>query len=509
MALGPKSTNKEVIEEAFNLRDKRGGMVRFRFNKAQAFYWARKTRRNIIIKARQKGISKVIDADQVVDCIKKTINAILVSHEKESTKRLFSSVRGFIENATIKTATSIDSKSEIKFAKTGSSYFIGTAGQRAFGRGDTVHRAHLSEASFYPDLEKILTGIEEAAEYGVIDIETTPNGRDEVYERYQKAKKGLSAYTPIFIPWYIDQEYSSDNMTAEEKAGLSRAVREMFVIPDKEFMASLKQEEKDLIRRVQLEHPDLPPLTAGQIKWRRYKLLDKGDLFFQEYPEDDESCFLQTGRSVFTRVTVQPQLQIPLDNLDAWRDPDGRPVAAEHKNAILKRRMYAGLDGAEGTPNGDAHSFSVIDVAHPFAPKGKAVVVFEITSNEPIDMFDARVRKICKAYNIHLGVEKNGVGLAHVQRLDDMRVRHDEWETTAANRPTMITDLEEAYRQELLIETYPEAEGELRDMEYTDKRSGQHTYRMEAKAGKHDDRVFSRAIAWQMRHVPVPAVYRL
>ena len=109
----------------------------------------------------------------------------------------------------------------MKFPKKGSNYFIGTAGQVAFGRGDTVDRAHLSEAAFYFDLEKILTGISEAAEYGQIDIETTPNGREKFYDMWQKAKTGRSPYTNIFIPWYIDTEYSVDSMTDKEINGLS------------------------------------------------------------------------------------------------------------------------------------------------------------------------------------------------------------------------------------------------------------------------------------------------
>ncbi len=98
------------------------------------------------------------------------------------------------------------------FPENGSTYYIGTAGQRAFGRGDTIDRAHLSEAAFYPNLEATLAGIAEAAEYGQIDIETTPNGRDAFYDMWMKAKSGKSPYTPIFIPWYIDHEYSADTM---------------------------------------------------------------------------------------------------------------------------------------------------------------------------------------------------------------------------------------------------------------------------------------------------------
>lgn len=475
------------MESILWIRNKRGQVVPFRANPVQKIYWARKTRRNLWLKPRQKGISKIIDADQLLDCIRKPTNAVVISHEREATQRLFSAVQFFIDTAKTQPAVSIYSKSEIRFPETGSYYYLGTAGQKAFGRGDTINRAHLSEASFYENLERILAGISEAAEYGIIDIETTPNGRGEFYELWQKAKRGESSFTPIFIPWFIDEEYSVEKMTEEEKQGLSASIQEMFAIPDSQF--EIAQEERELISKVKSEWGI--KVTIGMLKWRRCKIWDKGELFWQEYPEDDVSCFLQTGRSVFHKITTKREMMVPLDNIQTWK------ASIEEKEILKRKLLYAGLDGAEGTPHGDAHNFSVISID---AKTQKATVIFEITSNEPYEMFDEKVAFVCKAFNIFLGVEKNGVGLAHVQKLKQLGVRMVEWETTAAVRPMMIAELEEAYRKEDLIETYPEAENEARDMIYTESN------RPEARKGRHDDRIFGRAVAWQMRKRPMPGV---
>jgi hypothetical protein len=477
-------TNRELLEGLFWIRDKRGQKVRFKLNPAQELYWKKRTRRNLILKARQKGISKVIDADQLVDCFKKSTNAVVISHEKEATKRLFASVRYFIDSMEVKPALSIDSKSEMKFPKRGSSYFIGTAGQRAFGRGDTIDRAHLSEAAFYIDFEKIFNGISEAAEYGQIDIETTPNGREKFYDMWQDARDGRSVYTPIFIPWFVDREYSSDSMTEAERNGLSGAVQEMFSLPNKEWKKWTTREEKNLITRVRAEYKFW--LTPGQIKWRRYKIWDKGVFFFQEYPEDDVSCFLQSGRAVFTIIETDKTKRIPLDRFDSWGSPEDR-------EAIKNRVLYGAIDGAEGTPDGDRHVLAILD-----APAGrpKAHVIWEYASNEPIDIFWAKIKPVLKSFKVHLGIEKNGVGVAHVQKAKSLGIPCVEWETTGANRPAMIVDLEEAYRKGDLIETYPEAENEARDMIYTESNRPEH------RPGKHDDRVFARSIAWQMRNAP-------
>lgn len=482
-------TNTELIEGLLKIRDKRKQLVKFKLNRAQQLYMQKRTRRNLILKARQEGISKVIDADQLIDCVRKPTNAVVVSHEKEATKRLFAAVRAFIDTMQVKPAVSIDSKSEIQFPKRPSNYFVGTAGQKAAGRGDTIERAHLSEAAFYPDLKRILDGVAEAAEYGQIDIETTPNGREEFYDMWQKAKKGYSSYTPIFIPWFINREYNVDNLTEKEKAGLSVSVREMIAMPDAEFIATLSQEEKRFAAKVAEEYQIV--LTAGELKWRRYKIWDRGAMFFQEYPEDDVSCFLQSGRSVFSHVVTDQTKRIPLDSLEKWG-------TEEDRKALINRVLYAGIDGAEGTLGGDSHVFAVVDV-RPL--EGKAYVIYELHSNEPIDVFAEKVKKVCQALpRLQLAVEKNGVGTAHVQQLRRLAVRFTEWDTNGSTRPVMLTDLEEAYRKEELIETYLDAENEARDMFYSS------TNRPEHPSGKHDDRVFARAIAWQMRKRPAPGI---
>lgn len=423
----------------------------------------------------------------MIDCMRKSINAVVISHEKEATQRLFSSVRWYIKNLEIPPSISIDSKNEIKFPKMESSYWVGTAGQRAFGRGDTVGRAHLSEAAFYDDLQRILNGIAEAAEYGQIDIETTANGREQFYEMWQKAKNGRSAYTPIFIPWFIDNEYSVDNMTEAERGGLSEGVQKLFAVSDGDFMAGLDQKEIELINKVKKEYGI--ELSAGQMKWRRYKIWDKGDFFFQEYPEDDESCFLQSGRSVFKTIHTDESLRIPLDNLDNWG-------TEEQRKAIRSRVLFGGIDCAEGIEDGDRHVFSVIDAP---MDQAKAVVIYEYASTEPIDVFWSHILPILKSFRINLAIEKNGVGVAHCEKAKALDVYFTEW-FTGTQRPQMICELEEAYRKDELIETYIEAENEARDMVYNKSNKA------EAINGKHDDRPMSRAIAWQMRKQPIPGV---
>jgi len=382
---------------------------------------------------------------------------VVISHEYEATHRLLEKVKYYIGNLKVKPGIKYETKQEITFPKLPSSFYIGTAGQRSFGRGDTIHRAHLSEVAFWNNAPNIISGITEAVPLsGKIRIESTPFGRGNwFYDECQKAKAHESSYTFHFYPWWLNQEYSAEYLTEEDRANLPPKIAELFLIPDAEF--KLTDEENDLVLKNNL--------TIGQIKWRRYKVWDLGDLFVQEYPEDDVTCFLQSGRPVFRTVNISTQ------------------------EPLVEKHFYlGGLDGAEGIENGDRHCFSLID---PWTKPAKTV--FEIVSNEPIEIFDFKVSEICKKYSVKLGVEKNGIGVAHCQKLRDLGVDFEEWETTSASRPLMLVELEEALRKDELRECYLEAKNEFLDMVYDEKNRPTHT------SGKHDDRVFSRAIAWQMR----------
>jgi len=415
----------------------------------------------LVLKPRQKGVTSYVGADQLIDCLRKPTNAMIISHEKEATKRIFAKVKYFIDNLKIKPAIQYQTRQDIFFPKTNSNYFIGTEGQKTVGRGETIHRVLLSEVAHFCAAKNVITSISEAMPIGNSKIfaETTANGRGEwFYDEWQKAKDGMSAWMPVFIPWFIDKEYKleeDDLITLKVPNTIIGKINDRKMDDDEERLVK----EKGLL--------------FSQIRWRRLKMWDLGELFFQEYPEDDVSCFLQSGRPVFRKVKM-----------------------GERPELKKEVRYIGGLDGAEGTEGGDNHSFCLIDTTMP----GPMKVALEITSNEPIDIFDQRVKKIVEKYRVRLGIEKNGIGKAHCEKFREWRIPFEEWDTTSSSRPLMIVELEEAYRKEELIETYLEAKNELLDMYYDEKNRPTH------RLNKHDDRVFARAIAWQMRKVVVPSI---
>lgn len=375
------------------------------------------------------------------------MNAMVLSHEKEATKRLFSKCKYYIENLEVKPAIKYETTSNLFFEKTNSNYYIGTVGQKAVGRGDTLHYLLGSEVAFWDKADQIVVGVKEAVPInGKIVFETTANGRGNwFYNEWQKAKNGLSIYKAHFYPWFIDDEYS---FTLEDINGLNIPI----IAKDNILREMMDDKEKSL------------NLTIEQIRWRRYKLWDLDELFFQEYPEDQNACFLQSGRPVFKIVNMV----------------DKQPLSTD-------KEYIGGVDGAEGVVNGDNHCFALIETSNPMK------VAYELTSNDPLDVFCKQVADICNKYKVRLGVEKNGIGLAHCQKLEDLGIQFSKWSTTGTSRPLMISELEEAYRKGELIETYSEAQNELMDMQYDDNNKPIHL------DNNHDDRVFARAIAFQQR----------
>lgn len=271
-----------LIEKLLFIDDKQGIVRPFRFNRMQRYFYYNKSNRNIVLKHRQGGFSSSILADMLTDCVLiPHTQCAVVSHETRATQRLLDRVQFYYDTMQEpKLGIGAESRSEKTFPEYHSSIYIGTAGARAFGRGDTIRKALMSELSQYEDGEKILVGVEDAVPMtGELTIECTPNGEDNIfYEKWTRAKEGKSPYKTFFFPWWWSADYT-----------IPRGVE--FVVPmDKEEL-TFTGEEMELI--------ELHNLTEGQIRWRRWKIGEKAGLFWQEFPEDEVSCFITIGDPVF------------------------------------------------------------------------------------------------------------------------------------------------------------------------------------------------------------------
>jgi len=276
-----------IIESMFNIADKSGRDVPFMLNDSQRRLDDELSGRDIIPKARQEGISSYYLARWTALCLsQRNVRAVVISHDALSTQRMLKKVHYFLENlrgpkAVIKNA----SANEIVFGKTNSMFYIGTAGTKKFGRGDTITHLHCSEVAFWEQPLTLLTGLFQAVpKDGEIALESTGNGVGNYYHRTcMRAAIGQSRYRMHFFNWIEFSEYTLDLDQDQSDAIMSNLIEEF--------------EEPELVEKYNL--------TAGQLAWRRDKL-DELDYdltqFKQEYPITLDECFQSGGRSLFTRV---------------------------------------------------------------------------------------------------------------------------------------------------------------------------------------------------------------
>jgi hypothetical protein len=418
-----------LIEGLLRISTKDGEDVNFTLNTAQRRLDDGLTGRDLVPKARQEGVSSYVLAFFLIACLTyRNTRAVVISHDRESTQRLLNRVTYYIEN--IRSPSPVIknmSKNEITFPKTNSMFYLGTAGSRKFGRGDTITHLHCSEYAFWPDPKGIMVGLLQAVPMsGMIIIESTGNGFNDYYRRCMKAEAGQSLWTNHFLPWHTFPEYT---MKLSEK--------------ESEYvMGNLSDdwEEPELVANL--------GLTAGQIAWRRMKLDElEYDMnsFKQEYPSTIDECFQMSSESIFTTVNYAPTDRWDKDGPNFWR-------LEGHPNPALT--YVIGGDPAAGVGK-DSSAAEVYCVE-------TAEQVAEYCSDriDP-EAFGHKMAELGKMFNdAYIVIEQNNHGILTLATLDKVYpsglVHRDEslsttseerqlfglgYRTTQRNKPLMIGNL--------------------------------------------------------------------
>jgi hypothetical protein len=283
----------EIAPKLFHIRTKDRGIIPFKPSEAQCRLLKNpKCGSDIVLKARQLGISTLT----VIEFLAYTLfvegfNGVIISEDREKTKKLLRIAHLAYDMMPKQYKVPRDhSREDYIITKApseggkGSSLYIGTAGTVSFGRGDTIHAAHCSELGLWPDAEELLNGLEESVplrDGAILRIESTAYGQGNHFHLLcdRAMHKRGGRYNFHFFPWWfaLDDEY---RIALEQ---------DEVIIPT--------DEEKEFIERVQEEYNFR--ITTEHLKWRRVKVDAKGKKFFQEYPEDPNSCFLATGNKVF------------------------------------------------------------------------------------------------------------------------------------------------------------------------------------------------------------------
>ena len=386
------TTKLIMVENLLYIVDKEATLRPLKFNFSQRLLFSRWAHHMLLTKYRQGGISTGVLALFFVEAqLIPGLVVAIVSHEDYATRRLLDKVDIFHKHLPpeMKSKLYHDSDNEKAF-ENGSTIYIGTAGQRAFGRGDTVHRALVSEEAHYADAEKLLSGLKEAIPMsGYLIRESTPLGDFGYYhDSVQACIEGKSDTTLLPFYWWYAEDYriprGSDLVLEQERGDLVYTPREVELILEK-------------------------GIDEEQVRWRRWKIRsmiseNKGNLFPQEYIEDLESCWLGPADKVFSDVDDKLQLwslkardPIRVEGiLEVWREP------APGERYIF----WVDPCGGESPTDNDPHDGVILRIH-----AGGLAHVASICSRMEQKPFAYRVAEIGKLYNLALLiVERNGVG---------------------------------------------------------------------------------------------------
>ncbi len=500
------------------IRNKMGEVVPLELNSVQKKLVAEietqirsgKPVRIIVLKARQMGISTVIQAYILWRMLRaNNVNAVEIAHEKEAARSILDINRFAIKNlpgwfrAVKQVKEEYFTKYEISFAGIGSSLTVTSAEGKEPGRSRTIHLAHVSEMAFYEDAKAIMRALFSAipkTPNTAVFIESTGNGpQGEFYNLFIKAWNrqnagNPTAYRALFFPWYECDEYRM-----KPPPGV-----EVYCPPE-------------------LEHLDL---DREQLYWRQWVIENEfegdEDAFKLEFPSTIEEAFLRKDSNIFRPEAVMRRLR-EIENISYAEGfltrltADAPPVFVQQPGEHLRvfkmpepGRVYViGADTGSGVVinrEGDFSSADVLDVI-----TGEQVAHLHLLA-EPASYAQDLLFLGMWYNNALIAVEADGHGLAVLNWLRDngyynlyQRRVYDKinnqwvgklgWATTKRTKKFIIDNLRADFYNGTVVINNKETLQEMSTFVRLSDKSDE----IGAVSGAHDDRAMSLAISNQVR----------
>ena len=488
---------RELIEMLLKVRSRSGELVPLRANRVQQEFEASAGKRNIVLKARQMGLTTWIAARFFLQTITRPGTlTVQVAHDMRSSEEIFRIVHRFLENlpedlhewtdgALI---TSRSNVRELVFPKIDSGYRVETAADPNAGRGLTIRNLHCSEVALWPrEAGATLAALRAAVPAdGEIVLESTPQGAaGAFYEEWQRAEE--TGTVRHFFPWWWEESYCA---RWDEGWKLTD--------PERELMEA---------HGVSLE----------QIAYRRQLKAGFRRLAAQEFAEDAESCFLVSGDCLFDVGLVQERLREVAGSQwsevrgasheEACRDgQDARSFAGAQDDTrergvlwfypVVRGKSYViGVDPAGGGVEGDYACAQVLE-------RQTGLQCAELRGHFSPREMAQRSAELAREYNgAELVVERNNHGhevLAYLNYeigYENLFCERGQagWLTGVANRGPMLAEMEAWFSM------YPERVNSRRLLEEMKTFVRKENGRAEAAQGAHDDTVMAFAIALAAR----------
>lgn len=433
-------------------------------NAAQRAFEQRRGRHNIVLKARQMGLTTWAAARFFLKTITQPGTLTLeVAHTQDAAEEIFRIVHRFYSRLPVALRegplrTSRANVRQIAFPRIDAQYLVVSAGDRNAGRGLTAQNLHCSELARWPgDPAETLAGLRAAlAPGGETILESTPDGVGGCFheEWIKAAETGTVRH---FLPWWLEPRYRAAAVDA----------------------ATLTEEEHDLRARANLD--------LAQIGFRRQLRASFRGLARQEYAEDSESCFRASGESVFelaaidARLATAPPAALTRRNgeLEIWLPP------------VAGKQYLVAVDPAGGGSEGDYSAAEVVELH-------TGLQCAEFAGHAGGLELARFVTDLAREYNhAPLVIERNNHGagvlaLAETGCGYTRLYRHGGqpgWLTTSVTRPAVLGQLDAA-----LVDS-PERFMSRRLLAECRSFVRLPNGGTGARAGTHDDRVMAMAIA--------------
>ncbi len=460
------------LNHLYKIINKLGSIVTFKENTLQRIVNEHPAPLKMILKARQIGFS----TSRILRMLDHTIwnrnqTTVIMAHEVDSITKLFRIVYRALKFMDPQIKPIID-----KGGGSRHEYFFPEVNSRIYcdleSRSDTIHKLHVSEIGLMKNDDRVRATLDAVPITGEVTYESTPKGINHFYEMWNDPTRHEAKF---FFPWYMHPEYKLD------------APRDL----------TLTENEFDLMKKAKLLYKI--DITPEQLEFRRWKIAQKGGgdrglrAFLEEFPEDDQTCFLTSGNPAMDLILVKgmfdkaPEPIHQTDTLKIWERYD-------------KNKFYAcGADTSEGVGK-DFSVGSMFEV-------GSRKQVAQIRGQwKPYD-FACELNELCQDYvtggRSHplLAVERNNHGHAVLLQLSNENIGYqnlyfhkDEragWLSDRVTRPIMVDTFIDGVENQTIVLNDRTTLAECLTLVDNDGK-------IEAAEGKHDDCVIASAIAVQM-----------
>lgn len=442
-------------------------------------------RRNLILKARQHGITTLYSIDYLDEALwVQGVSCAILTHERNANAKIFEMVKRAYENLpdVIKPVAKYDTKTSLSFSHRFDGYPLDSSIYVDLKlRGGTVQKLHITESAYNKDRNELNAGSKQTVPItGFISEETTANGYNEFFDFYtecsQNPNVGELDYKTYFYPWFDNPEYTLQGSL------------------DDKNMEELQLQNKY-------------NLTDGQLIWRRWKMKElKKDqvgvglsglqLFKQEYPATATEAFQSGAGNVFNAEKIDnthtERLLITGNSLEKqgfkiWHD------------VMPSKKYVIGVDPSDG----EGSDFSCIDIWEKDTLTQVAQYVGKLRPDELAELIKESAVHYNEAY---VGVENNMLSTIlflvkiydhyfFTTRIDEKTLKRTKkigWNTNSKTRDVMIDDFIQYFDEDLL---HINSDMTLKQMKtFVKKDNG----KREHADGKFDDALFAGFIALQM-----------